>query len=88
MITMNDYRILKSIISKDDKSKGFTMMKGTTIKEIVANTGLSDKKVRVTRDRFLKDGLICEGLKNGNEKSYILTIKGFEELNKIRKSII
>lgn len=88
MITMNDYRILKSIISKDDKTKGFTMMKGTTIKEIISTTGLSDKKVRNTRDKFLKEELICEGLKNGNEKTYVLTVKGLEEINKIRKSII
>ena len=88
MITMNDYRILKSIINKNDKSKGFSMMKGTTIKEIVANTGLSDKKVRITINKFLKEEFICEGLKNGNQKTYILTVEGFQELNKIRKSII
>lgn len=87
MFTTNDYLILKSIISRNDRKKGLSIGNGTTVKEIVKKTNLSDKKVRQTRDKFIEAGFITEGLKIGREKTYILTPQGFAELNKIRKNI-
>ena len=87
MFTTKDYQILKAIIDRNDRKKGLSIGNGTTIKEIINKTNLSDKKIRETRDKFIKEGFIAEGLKNGKEKTYILTEQGFKELNKIRKNI-
>lgn len=87
MFTTKDYQILKAIIDRNDRKKGLCISNGTTIKEIITKTSLSDKKIRETRNKFIKEGFITEGLKNGKEKTYILTEQGFTELNKIRKNI-
>jgi predicted transcriptional regulator len=60
---------------------------GTTIKEIVSKTQLSDKKVRQALKEFLEVGFIVEGASIIKAKTFILTTAGFEELNSLRKNI-
>lgn len=83
MITVSDYDILRNIIDKNSKTKGVIPTEGTTIKELVEKTSLSDRKIRLTISNFLKDGLIDFGLAIKNSKSYIVTDKGLAEIIKI-----
>ena len=80
MLTMNDYKILQAIISRDDKTKGITKINGTTINEIVEKTGLSIRKVRDTKEKLIKLGFIKEGIKIVNQKTFLITKLGLEEL--------
>ena len=80
MLTMNDYKILQAIISRDDKTKGITKINGTTINEIVEKTGLSVRKVRETKEKLIKLGFIKEGIKIVNQKTFLITKLGLEEL--------
>ena len=85
--TENDYKILKAIINKNDRTKGLTKINGTTLKEILDSTGLSRSKVRRTITAFIE----CNFIENGNskvrEKTYILTEDGFNELYNLTKNI-
>lgn len=85
--TENDYRILKAIIDRNNEKKGLCKSNGTTIKELIDKTKLSDKKVRLTIKKFLECGFITEGASIVKAKTYILTEKGFEELNSLRVNI-
>ena len=80
MLTMNDYKILQAIISREDKTKGVTKINGTTINEIVEKTGLSVRKVRDTKEKLIKLGFIKEGIKIVNQKTFLITKLGLEEL--------
>lgn len=80
MLTMNDYKILQAIISREDKTKGITKINGTTINEIVEKTGLSVRKVRDTKEKLIKLGFIKEGIKIVNQKTFLITKLGLEEL--------
>lgn len=80
MLTMNDYKILQAIISREDKTKGITKINGTTINEIVEKTGLSVRKVRDTKEKLIKLGFIKEGVKIVNQKTFLITKLGLEEL--------
>ena len=80
MLTMNDYKILQAIISREDKTKGITKINGTTINEIVEKTGLSIRKVRDTKEKLIKLGFIKEGVKIVNQKTFLITKLGLEEL--------
>ena len=84
MITINDYNVLKSIISKEDKEKGMIPTKGTTKREIMDKTGLSITKINISIYSFLKDGLIEEPLKIKNSKTYCITDKGLQKLLKLK----
>ena len=77
-MTINDFAILKSIISKDDKTKGTIKTNGTTINEMVSVTKMSESKVRRVIDKFKNEGLIEYGLSVKQAKSYILTEKGLK----------
>lgn len=87
IFTENDYKILKAIIDRNNEKKGLCKISGTTIKELVSKTQLSDKKVRLTIAKFLEEGFISEGASIVKAKTYILTQKGFEELNSLRINI-
>lgn len=78
MITQNDHRILVAITDKNDKEKGIVPSKGTTKKEIIESTNLSNTKVSTTLKTFLAEGYIEYGLSVKNAKSYILTEKGLK----------
>lgn len=80
MLTMNDYKILQAIISREDKTKGITKINGTTINEIVEKTGLSVRKVRDTKEKLIRLGFIKEGIKIVNQKTFLITKLGLEEL--------
>jgi predicted transcriptional regulator len=60
---------------------------GTTIKELIEKTELSDKKIRNTLVQFLEVGYISEGASIGKAKTFMLTKEGFIELNSLRKNI-
>lgn len=85
--TENDYKVLMSIINRNDNQKGLCKLRGTTIKEIVANTKLSDKKVRHTIKLFKELGFIEEGYRKVRERTYILTKDGIKELKSLGKNI-
>jgi predicted transcriptional regulator len=87
VFTENDYKILKAIIDRNNEKKGLCKSNGTSIKELVDKTQLSDKKVRQTIKRFLEVEFIVEGASIVKAKTYILTTKGFEELNSLRLNI-
>lgn len=85
--TENDYKILKAIIDRNNEKKGLCKGSGTSIKEIVDKTELSDKKIRQTLKKFEEDGFITKGLRIVRADTFILTEQGFEELNSLRKTI-
>ncbi|WP_125154471.1 hypothetical protein [Clostridium rectalis] len=87
IFTENDYRILKAIIDRNDNKKGLCKGNGTTIKEIIEKTCLSDKKVRQTLKRFETLEFVSKGLKIVKADTFLLTEKGFEELNSLRENI-
>ena len=80
MFTQNDYKILLSILDKDDKKKGIVMTNGTTKLELMQKTGLSITKVTNTLLNFESSGYIEPALKVKNAKSYVVTNKGMKEL--------
>lgn len=88
MYTQNDYKVLKHILKKDDKTKGLTKSNGTTISEIVESTKLSDRKVRVALKNFMDDEMVCYGVSMGRTKTYCILKKGLDELKSIRELII
>lgn len=84
MFTQNDYFILESILDKENESKGNIKTQGTTKKEIMDKTKLSLSKVTITLGILKSHGLVEQGLKVKNAKSYIVTEKGMEELLKMK----
>lgn len=87
IFTQNDYKILKAIVDRGDRKKGMCKTNGTSIKEIIDKTELSDKKIRNTLKQFLDVGFISEGASVGKARTYMLTQEGFIELNNLRKNI-
>jgi len=87
VFTTKDYEILKAIINRNDEKKGLCKANGTTIKEIIEKTQLSDKKVRLTLKRFEEEGFITKGVKNAKADTFILTEEGFIELKSLRINI-
>lgn len=87
IFTQNDYEILKAIVDRGDKKKGLCKTNGTTIKEIIDKTELSDKKIRNTLKQFLDIGFISEGASIGKARTYMLTKEGFIELKSLRINI-
>lgn len=85
--TKKDYEILKAIIDRNNERKGLCKGDGTTIKEIIEKTELSDKKIRQTLKKFEQKGFISKGLKIVKADTYILTQEGFRELNSLRINI-
>lgn len=87
VFTENEIKILKSIIDRNNSKKGLCKSNGTTIKELIEKTKLSDKKIRLTLKKFEQEEFIDKGLRIVKADTYILTPKGFEELNSLRKNI-
>lgn len=87
VFTENDYKILRAIIDRNDSKKGLCKANGTTVKELILKTDLSDKKVRMTLKRFETEGFINKGLRIIREDTFYLTPMGFEELNSLRTNI-
>ncbi|GCD12585.1 hypothetical protein [Clostridium tagluense] len=87
VFTENDYKILKSVIDRNDEKKGLCKINGTSINEIKLKTQLSDKKIRLAIKRFTEVGFISEGASIVRTKTYMLTEEGFTELNSLRLNI-
>ena len=87
-LTENEFKILKSILDRDDKKKGLIVINGTSVDEIACKTGLSSKKIRDTLNKFKKMGYVNEGFKRVRLKTYILTKEGVLFLNNIRKNTL
>jgi len=87
IFTENDYKILKSIIDREDDKKGLCKAKGTSIKEIMDKTNLSYKKIRETLGKFIEVGFVTNATNIVKAKTYMLTPSGFEELNSLRIDI-
>ena len=82
-LTINDFAILKSILSDNDIDKGVIKTKGTSIKEIVEMTGLSYNKIYQSLNQFKIKGLIEYGLSRGREKTFIVTEYGLLTIKEI-----
>jgi predicted transcriptional regulator len=87
VFTDNDYKILREILDRNNEKKGLCKGNGTSIKEIITKTGLSENKVRQTLKKFTEEGFIEEGITLVRAKTFILTVKGFEELKTLRTNI-
>lgn len=88
IFTENDYRIMKSILDKNDKNKGRCKTKATTIEEIRLKTNLSVTKIRNTLNLFIEHGFVIEGVKQRRTKTYMVTTQGLAELNSLRINIV
>lgn len=86
--TQNDFKIIRALLDRDDRTKGLCLNNGTTIVEVAQKTGLSDKKIRTSLNEFIKVGYVVEALKVGKAKSYIVTDVGLLELKKIRINVL
>lgn len=87
VFTKNDYNILKAILNRGDNLKGLCKSKGTTIKEILEKTKLSDRKIRVTLKRFEDVGFITRAMKIGKADTYMLTENGILELKSLKMNM-
>lgn len=81
-LSITDYKILKSIRDKD-KDTGYTQLKSTTKKTISEKTQFSDSTIARSLVKLLKCGYIDEGIKQGRNKAYYITIKGKEWIAEI-----
>lgn len=87
-----DYSILRAIAEKDDNStdtnKGLSRLNGTSYKELQNKTGASQSKIQKTITKFIKAGFVEQGINDGRNKTFILTLEGINEINDVQKSII
>lgn len=86
--TLNDYKVLKNILDRNDDKKGLSKSTGTTVHEIVVKTELSDKKVRDSLKNFLNDEMIAYGVANGRTKTYYILPKGLEEIISLNEMVV
>lgn len=85
--TDTDYKILKGVIDRNNSLKGMCKSSGTTIKEILDKTKLSDRKIRETLKKFEEAGFVEKAIKQGKADSFMLTEEGFLELQSLRTNI-
>jgi len=85
-LNSNDYRILESIID-NEKNRGLSRGRGSTIVQIIDKTGFSVVKIRGTIKVLLEMGLILDGVKKVKANAYYLTKEGLQELVDLRKNI-
>jgi len=85
-LNSNDYRILESIID-NEKNRGLSRGRGSTIVQIIEKTGFSVVKIRGTIKVLLEMGLILDGVKKVKANAYYLTKEGLQELVDLRKNI-
>lgn len=81
---LSDLKILIAIIDKNKPTVGTSEVKGVTIKNLIEKTGYSHMKIRSTIKQFLEQGVVAEGLRNGNSKTYYITRLGLELLKKTK----
>ncbi len=85
-LNSNDYRILESIID-NEKNRGLSRGRGSTIVQIIEKTGFSVVKIRSTIKVLLEMGLILDGVKKVKANAYYLTKEGLQELVDLRKNV-
>jgi len=85
-LNSNDYRILESIID-NEKNRGLSRGRGSTIVQIIEKTGFSVVKIRGTIKVLLEMGLILDGVKKVKANAYYLTKEGLQELVDLRKNV-
>ncbi|MBM7836295.1 hypothetical protein [Clostridium sardiniense] len=88
LYTLNDIKVLKNIMDREDETKGLSKSTGSTVKEIVAKTKLSDKKVRLAIKKFLDDEMIAYGIADGRTKTYYILPKGLEEIFSLKEMVV
>lgn len=88
LYTLNDIKVLKNIMDREDETKGLSKSTGSTVKEIVVKTKLSDKKVRLAIKKFLDDEMIAYGIADGRTKTYYILPKGLEEIFSLKEMVI
>jgi len=85
-LNSNDYRILESIID-NEKNRGLSRGRGSTIVQIIEKTGFSVVKIRSTIKVLLEMGLILDGVKKVKANAYYLTKEGLQELVDLKKNV-
>lgn len=88
LYTLNDIKVLKNIMDREDETKGLSKSTGSTVKEIVAKTKLSDKKVRLAIKKFLDYEMIAYGISDGRTKTYYILPKGLEEIFSLKEMVV
>lgn len=83
MTTLNDYRVLMSIVDADDDTKGISKLNGTTRAEIQQKTNISLSKIAQSLNKFMDEGLVEQGIGEGRTKKYIVTAAGMLILNEL-----
>lgn len=79
MFNKNDYAILSHIYHNNFNSP----VNSITTLDLIDESGLSSSKVRNTITDFTRSGYIMEGLKDGNNKTYYISVEGtkhFEDM--------
>jgi DNA-binding transcriptional regulator GbsR (MarR family) len=69
-----DYKILEQLVGYECIS----IARAFSIKKLSENTKFSEIKIRQTMKLFLMCGLVREGAKDGNRKTYYITNEGYE----------
>lgn len=87
-LNLNDFKILISLIDKNDSTVGKSKLKGKTIAELAEQTKFSKVKVGQVIKNFSELGFIEEGLKKGRAKTYFLTYEGLSKINEFKNEII
>lgn len=83
MYNKNEFLILSSICNfKEDDTKGMVKNNGTKISELIDKTNLCYGTIYKALNSFISEGLVDYGLKDKQAKTYIITEKGFEEIEK------
>lgn len=81
----SDFEILMAILDKGNTNKGVYKGYSTTTSEIKEKTGYGNTKIYSAIKTLKSMGLIDYGLKNKNQKGYIITEKGLEEIKLLKK---
>ena len=74
LFNKSDYEILSQLIN----SKCFSPVISLTRKQLMELTGCSMSKIRNANKNFLMTGIIKEGTKDGNNKTYYITEEGIK----------
>lgn len=77
----SDYYILDVLIGNEC----YSAFKSLTTQQIIQDTKLSHVKVRRTLKSFIMAGIVNEGTKDGNNKTYFVTENGKEHYMNVFK---
>lgn len=84
VLNSNDYFILSKIYYPEEKM-GDCVGRGLTKKLISERTELSISTINRSIPKLLKAGLVKEGIRQINKKTYYLSAKGKQRLLEVRK---